>query len=45
MAQGTQLGEVKGLQQKHGEEEVEIVIQEWEHCQEFCVSGFNSSMG
>ena len=51
MAQGTQLGEVegesevKGLQRKHGEEEVEIAIQEREHHQEFCVSGFDPLMG
>ena len=51
MVQGTQLGEVegesevKGLQWKHGEEEVEIAIQEQERRQEFCISGFNPSMG
>ena len=51
MAQGTHLGEVKGesevegLQWKHSEEEVEIAIQEQEHRQEFCVSGFDPSMG
>ena len=51
MAQGTQFGEGKsesevgGLQRKHGEEGVEIAIQEQEHHQEFCVSGFDRSMG
>ena len=51
VVQGTQLGEVKGeskvkgLQQKCGEEEIEIAIQEWEHRQEFCISGFDPSMG
>ena len=51
MVQGTQFGkgegksEVEGLQQKHGEEGVEIAIQEQEHRQEFCVLGFDPSMG
>ena len=51
MVQGTQLGKVKGesevegLHQKCGEEEIEIAIQEQEHHQEFCISGFDPSMG
>ena len=51
MVQGIRLGEVEGesgvegLQRKCSEEEHEIAIQEWEHHQEFCVSGFDPSMG